>query len=58
MDLRGTGFEGINWTPLIEVRVTWRFILSMAMRLQVPLEPGYFLQHFSDYQLLKNSSSL
>ena len=36
MDLRGTGFEGINWTPLTEVRVTWRVILSMAMRLQIP----------------------
>jgi len=36
MDLRGTEFEGINWTPLTEVRVTWRVILSMAMRLQVP----------------------
>jgi hypothetical protein len=36
MGLRGTGFEGINWTPPTEVRVTWEVILSMAMRLQVP----------------------
>jgi len=52
MDLRATGFEGIDLTPLIEVRVTRRVILSMAMRLQVPYEPGYFLKHSSDYQLL------
>jgi hypothetical protein len=36
MDLRGTGFEGINWTQLTDMRVTWWIILSMVTRLQVP----------------------
>jgi hypothetical protein len=36
VDLRGIRCDGINWTHLTGVRVTWWVILSTVVRLQVP----------------------
>jgi hypothetical protein len=36
INLRGTGWEGINWMHLAQDRDKWRSLVSTVMNLQVP----------------------
>jgi hypothetical protein len=36
MDLRETGWDGMDWIYLAHVRNQWRALVSMAMNLRVP----------------------
>jgi hypothetical protein len=36
MDLRETGIDGANWTPLAQDRVQWRACVNTVMNLRVP----------------------
>jgi hypothetical protein len=48
MDLKGRGYQNF---------VQWR-VLMKTVNLQFPYETGVVLHHLSDYQLLKNSSTI
>jgi hypothetical protein len=36
MDLRGTGWDGVDWIHLAQDRDQWRALVNMVMNLQVP----------------------
>jgi hypothetical protein len=36
MDLRGTGWDGINWIDLAQYRDQWRALMNTVMNLRVP----------------------
>jgi hypothetical protein len=36
MDLRETGWEGVEWNHLAEDRNQWQAVMNMVIKLQVP----------------------
>jgi hypothetical protein len=36
IDLKGTGWEGVDWMYLVQVRVQWWALVNTLMSLQVP----------------------
>jgi hypothetical protein len=42
IDLRETGWNGIDWTDLTQDRDQWRALMNMVMNLRVPQNAGKF----------------
>jgi hypothetical protein len=42
MDLRETGWDGMDWINLSRDRDQWRALVNTAMNLRVPLNAGNF----------------
>jgi hypothetical protein len=43
MDLRETGWEGVDWMGLAQDREQWRDLVNTVMNLRVPLKARNFL---------------
>jgi hypothetical protein len=43
MDLRETGWGGMDWIDLAQDRVKWRALLNRVINFQVPYNVGKFL---------------
>jgi hypothetical protein len=43
MDLRETGWDGMDWIDLAQDRDKWRALVNMVMNLRVPQNAGMFL---------------
>jgi hypothetical protein len=43
MDLRETGWDGMDWIDLAQDRDQWRALVCTVMNLRVPLNAGNFL---------------
>jgi hypothetical protein len=43
IDVKGTGYEGVNCIHLAQDRVQWRALLNPSMSLRVPKYAGNFL---------------
>jgi hypothetical protein len=55
MDLKQTGWEGVDWINLAQVRSKQQAVVNTIMNVWVPLNEG-FLDELRTYQLLKNDS--
>jgi hypothetical protein len=42
-DLGEIGWEGVNWSRLVQDRVQWRIFVNMIMNLRVPYKTGNVL---------------
>jgi hypothetical protein len=43
MDLRETGWDGVDWIELAQDRDQWKGLVNMVMNLRVPQSVGKFL---------------
>jgi hypothetical protein len=43
IDLRETGWEGVDWMHLTQDRDQWRGLVNMVMNIRVPYKVGKFL---------------
>jgi hypothetical protein len=43
MDIRKTGWEGVDWIHVAPDRGQWCALVNLVMTLQVPLKVGNFL---------------
>jgi hypothetical protein len=43
MDLRETGWDGMDWIDLAQDRDQWRALVNTAMNFRVPYNAGKFL---------------
>jgi len=43
MDLRGLGWEGVDWFHVTQVADQWRSVVKMVMNLRVTQNAGNFL---------------
>jgi hypothetical protein len=63
LNLRGAGWEGVDWIHLVRGKDQWQALMSKIMNLQVPKKKNEkekekkLLYYLSDYQLLKNNSA-
>jgi hypothetical protein len=53
MNLRQTGWGGVDWIYLAQNRDKWRAVVNTVMKLKGTIKGGEFLHKLSDYWLLK-----
>jgi hypothetical protein len=58
IDLRETGWDGVDWIELAQDRDQWRALVNTVMNLRVPLNFWEFPEWLHNWQLLRKGSAL
>jgi hypothetical protein len=57
MDLRETGWVGMDWIELAQDRDQWRTLVNTVMNLRVPQNCCEFFEWLQNWQLLRKGSA-
>jgi hypothetical protein len=57
MDLRETGWDGVDWIDMAQDRDQWRALVNTVMNLRGSIKCWEFLEWLHNWQLLKKASA-